>query len=110
MERSKAGTKKRVPTESLLFQNTMLINITFKYFNGYGKTTMKCNLPKNKMDLNNPIMKKKHPPYTISEVSIKCLRFTMQRNAARVNSSTGEETLESRLGLATISGENGIVK
>ena len=54
MERSTAGTKERSPDGlSLVNQNTILINIIWYYFKRYGKSTMKFNKQKNKMDLNN---------------------------------------------------------
>ena len=50
MERRKAGTKKSDGV-SLPNQNTILITICH-YFTRYGKSIMKFNEQKNKMDLN----------------------------------------------------------
>ena len=61
MERSKAGTKKKVRRPvTIPNQNTILINIKLYYFIIYGKITNAIQLTKNKMDLNN-LKIKNHP-------------------------------------------------
>ena len=51
MERSKVGTKNISPDDfSLPIQNTIIINIIWKFFIRYGKKSDEIQLTKNKMD------------------------------------------------------------
>ena len=63
MERSTAGTKEKRSPDGLSLPNQyiILINIIWYYFKTYGKSTMKFNQQKNKMDFDQSKIKNDPP-------------------------------------------------